>query len=133
VSVRGSAVPASIRPLLEGHLEFLGSTGQLSVKDMMGPMREYAQVSLVLINSTPIPCVNSSSCTSSVICQEYQLQRALEHVCVQFFVLCIMSCVARAMCVVCTSGGHNLDPMIAVPCSEHLNAQRRLQHHKSCI
>jgi hypothetical protein len=48
VSVREPDVPASIKQLLEGHLEFLGSTGQLSVKDMMGPLREYAQVSFEL-------------------------------------------------------------------------------------
>ncbi|WIA37453.1 hypothetical protein OEZ86_014371 [Tetradesmus obliquus] len=44
VSVREADVPGSIKGLLEGHLEFLGSTGQLSVKHMMGPLREYAQV-----------------------------------------------------------------------------------------
>jgi hypothetical protein len=34
----------NIRQLLSAHLDFLHTTGQLSVQDMMGPLREYAQV-----------------------------------------------------------------------------------------
>jgi hypothetical protein len=52
----------------------------------------------------------------------------------------VLVCVFLSVCfsdtLYYTSGGdsgHNLDPMIAVPCSEHMNAQRRLQHNKSCI
>lgn len=44
VAVRESDVPCSIKALLEGHLDFLAAAGQLSVRDMMGPLREYAQV-----------------------------------------------------------------------------------------
>jgi hypothetical protein len=44
VTVRESALPDSIRELLSAHLDFLRTTGQLSVRDMMGPLREYAQV-----------------------------------------------------------------------------------------
>jgi transformation/transcription domain-associated protein len=44
VTVRECDVPDSIRPLLLAHLDFLHTTGELSVRDMMGPLREYAQV-----------------------------------------------------------------------------------------
>jgi hypothetical protein len=47
VSVRESDLPENIRQLLTAHLDFLNTTGQLSVRDMMGPLREYAQVCLL--------------------------------------------------------------------------------------
>lgn len=44
MTVRESVLPDNIRQLLSAHLDFLHTTGQLSVRDMMGPLREYAQV-----------------------------------------------------------------------------------------
>lgn len=44
VTVREVNLPDNIRQLLSAHLDFLHTTGQLSVRDMMGPLREYAQV-----------------------------------------------------------------------------------------
>jgi hypothetical protein len=44
VSVREADLPENIRQLLSAHLDFLHTTGQLSVRNMMGPLREYAQV-----------------------------------------------------------------------------------------
>lgn len=52
MTVRGSAVPESVRQLLQGHLDFLTSAGQLTVRDMMGPLREYAQVYLHVLRLT---------------------------------------------------------------------------------
>lgn len=55
VTVRESDVPDSIKQLLQGHLDFLQSAGQLCVRDMMGPLREYAQVrSNVKTNSSTV-------------------------------------------------------------------------------
>jgi len=44
VVVQEGDIPEAIKGLLSSHLEFLSATGELTVKDMMGPLREYAQV-----------------------------------------------------------------------------------------